>query len=112
MRLCFSTDAPATSWAVPSDPFPCIKGAVTRHAYEGTDFGEDEAVDVETAVTLYTREAARMAGFEGLGVLKPGAKASFAVLDRDIFSVPADEIDQVRVQATYVRGTCVYEREA
>ncbi len=112
VRLCFSTDAPATSWAVPSDPFPCIKGAVTRHAYEGTDFGEDEAVDVETAVALYTREAARMAGFEGLGVLKPGAKGSFAVLDRDIFSVPADEIDQVRVQATYVRGTCVYEREA
>ncbi len=110
VRLCFSTDAPATSWAVPSDPFPCIKGAVTRRAYDGTDFGEDEAVDVETAVALYTREAARMAGFEGLGVLKPGAKASFAVLDRDLFAVPPEEIDRVRVQATYVRGTCVFER--
>ena len=112
VNLCFSTDAPATSWAVPSDPFPCIKGAVTRHAYEDTDFGEDEAVDVETAITLYTREAARMAGFEGLGMLKPGMKASFAVLDRDIFSIPADEIDRVQVLATYVRGTCVYQREA
>lgn len=110
VRLCFSTDAPATSWAVPSDPFPCIKGAVTRHAYEGTDFGEDEAVDVETAVELYTREAARMAGFEKLGMLKEGMKASFAVLDRDIFAVPSDELDSVRVQATYVRGTCVFER--
>ena len=30
VNLCFSTDAPATSWAVPSDPFVCIKGAVTR----------------------------------------------------------------------------------
>ena len=25
VNLCFSTDAPATSWAVPSDPFPNIK---------------------------------------------------------------------------------------
>ena len=70
------------------------------------------AVDVETAITLYTREAARMAGFEGLGMLKPGMKASFAVLDRDIFSIPADEIDRVQVLATYVRGTCVYQRGA
>ena len=33
IRLCFSTDAPATSWAVPSDPFPNLKSAVTRKGY-------------------------------------------------------------------------------
>ena len=34
VTLGFSTDAPATFWAVPSDPFPGLKLAVTRRAAE------------------------------------------------------------------------------
>ena len=109
-RLCISTDAPATSWAVPSDPFPNIRSAVTRHAYNGFDFGADERLTIDEAIALYTREAAKMVGFEGLGMLRAGYKASFAVLDRDIYAVPADEIDRVGVAATYIRGKKVYER--
>lgn len=108
VRLCISTDAPATSWAMPSDPFPNIKAAVTRRAYDGTDFGAQEALSVEEALALYTREAARMVGFQGLGMLRAGYKASFIVLDRDILDVPADEIDRVRVAATYIRGGRVH----
>ena len=108
-RLCISTDAPATSWARPSDPFPNIKAAVTRRAYDGTDCGAGEALTVEEALALYTREAARMVGFEGLGMLKAGYKASFVLLDRDILNVPAAELDQVRVSATYIRGRKVFE---
>ena len=55
VNLCFSTDAPATSWAVPSDPFVCIKGAVTRKAYDGTDCGDDQIIDMKTAIILYTK---------------------------------------------------------
>lgn len=110
VALCISTDAPATSWAVPSDPFPNIKSAVTRRAYNGVDFGQEERLSVDEAIALYTREAAKMVGFEGLGVLRAGNKASFAVLDRDIYAVPADEIDRVGVAATYIRGTKVFER--
>lgn len=110
VKLSFSTDAPATSWAVPSDPFPCIKGAVTRKAFDGTDCGEKEAIDIETAVKLYTREAARTAGFSDLGQLKEGYLADFVLLDRDIFTVPSEEIDQIKVMATYIEGDCVYQR--
>ena len=42
-------------------------------------------------------------------MLKAGYQASFAVLDRDILSVPAEEIDQVKVAATYLRGEKVYQ---
>lgn len=110
VTLCISTDAPATSWAVPSDPFPNIKSAVTRHAYNGFDFGADERLTIDEAIALYTREAAKMVGFEGLGMLRAGYKASFTVLDRDIYAVPADELDRVGVAATYIRGKKVYER--
>ena len=40
--LGFSTDAPATFWSVPSDPFPGLKLAVTRIAADGTDCGKRE----------------------------------------------------------------------
>ena len=109
VRLCFSTDAPATSWAVPSDPFPNIKGAVTRKAYDVTVCGQEQGVDIETALILYTREAGEMAGFDRLGQLKEGYKADFLILDRDILEIPAKEIDQVRVAETYIGGRRVYK---
>lgn len=111
VKLCFSTDAPATSWAVPSDPFPNIKGAVTRRAYDGTDCGRDQAVDVETALTLYTREAAEIGGFDRLGQLREGYKADFLVLDRDILEISPEEIDRVQVEETYIGGRCVYAKQ-
>lgn len=109
--LGFSTDAPATFWAVPSDPFPGLKLAVTRIAADGTDCGRENAVDVETAVKLYTKGAARAAGFSDLGMLAPGYHGDFVVLDRDIMEVPSDEIDQVGVVETYVDGKCVYRAD-
>ena len=65
--LGFSTDAPATFWAVPSDPFPGIKLAVTRTAADGTDCGRDQAVDAETAVRLYTARGSAGRRFPGHG---------------------------------------------
>lgn len=110
VALSFSTDAPATSWAVPSDPFPCIKGAVTRRAFDGTDCGQEEAVDIETAIKLYTRESARAAGFKGLGMIKEGYKADFVVLTDDLLTVEKEAIDTVSVKQTYMNGKCVYSQ--
>ena len=110
--FCFSTDAPATSWAVPSDPFPCLKGGVTRTAWDGTDCGPDNRVDIKTAIQLYTREGARVAGIPEIGELKAGYHADFITLSEDILSVDPMKIDQVYVTATYVDGEKVYESEA
>ena len=111
VTLGYSTDAPATFWSVPSDPFPGLKLAVTRRAADGTDCGRKHAVDIRTAVTLYTKGAAQAAGFSGIGMLAPGYHADFAVLDRDILEIPAEEIDQVRVAETYMDGVCIYKSE-
>lgn len=104
VSVALSTDSPATSWADPSNPFTTLQAAVTRRAYDGTDFGEGEALSIEEAIRLYTLEAARAVGFEDLGMLRAGYKASFAVLDRDVLSVPPCEIGTVGVKATYIRG--------
>ena len=110
IRLGFSTDAPATSWAVPSDPFSNLKSAVTRRAYDGSDIGQDERVSIETAVMLYTKNAAEICGFTGLGQLRPGYSADFAVLSEDIFRIDPDRIDQVQVEETYMGGRRVFRR--
>lgn len=110
VTLGFSTDAPATFWAVPSDPFPGLKLAVTRKAADGTDCGADQAIDAETAVKLYTRDAAKAAGFFGSGMLKKGYRADFAVLSENIFEISPDQIDRIRVEETYIDGECVYKK--
>ena len=106
--LCLSTDAPATSWAIPSDPFSNLKSAVTRVAYDGTDIGEAERLDIETAITLYTRQAAHTCGFAGLGMLAPGYSADFVVLSEDIFTVDPMRIDEVKAEETYIEGVRVH----
>ncbi len=108
IRLALSTDAPATSWAVPSDPFSNLKAAVTRRAFDGTDIGQKERLDIETAIILYTREAARVCGFARLGQLKPGYDADFAVLSEDIFTIDPQRIDRVSVEQTWIRGERVF----
>ena len=110
VRLCLSTDAPATSWDVPSDPFTNLKSAVTRRAYDGTDIGQDERLDIETAVILYTKEAAEVCGFGHQGMLAAGYRGDFAVLSEDLFEAGPDRIDQVQVDETYMNGEVVYKR--
>ena len=110
VQFSFSTDAPATAWATPSEPFACIKGAVTRKAYDGTDCGQEHKVDIETAIILYTAESAPMLGFENVGMLKDGFAADFIVLDKDVLNIPSEDIDTVTVEETYVAGECVYKK--
>ena len=110
VRTAFSTDAPATFWAVPSDPFPGLKEAVTRRSFRGVDLGISQAVTIEEAICLYTREAAFAAGFPDTGILAKGFHADFLILDRDILSVPAEEIDRVQVLETFINGECIYQK--
>ena len=108
IRVGLSTDSPANAWEEPTDPFYTMQAAVTRTAYDGTDCGREQAIDVETAVKLYTRESAAISGFDSLGTLEPGKSASFVILDRDIFTVPSGEIGRVRPEETYIDGERVF----
>lgn len=118
VALAFSSDAPATSWADPSDPFTGIISAVERKAYDGTDMGQSERIDIESAIISYTKNAAQACGFSGLGMLAPGYSADFVVLSEDIFgdsgvaSQCGDSWDashcHPKVLETYIDGEAVY----
>ncbi|MEH7342660.1 amidohydrolase [Bacillus sp. JJ1532] len=110
IKVAFSSDAPATAWVDPVDPFVSIKAAVTRVAYDGTDTGKDQRVDVETAIELYTRAAQEITRIPAIGQLKQGYEADFIVLNKDILEVSTEQIDEVRVKATYMGGEKVFEK--
>jgi predicted amidohydrolase YtcJ len=111
IKVAFSSDAPATAWAEPVNPFVGIKSAVTRVAYDGTDTGLDQRVDVETAIVLYTRAAQEITRIPNVGQLAPGHYADFFVLDQDILTIDPEKIDQVQVMETYMSGKVVYQKD-
>ncbi|MFW6301720.1 MAG: amidohydrolase [Bacillota bacterium] len=109
-ELAFSSDAPATAWADPANPFYGIESAVTRKAYEGTDTGQAQTLSVAEAIKLYTEVPARITGLKNSGRLAPGYYADFLILDRDIFEIEPESIGQTEIEATYYRGEKVYQR--
>ncbi|WP_144547999.1 amidohydrolase [Bacillus sp. X1(2014)] len=111
IKVAFSSDAPATAWADPVNPFVGIKAAVTRLAYDGTDTGQKQTVDVETAINLYTRAAQEITRIPKVGQLAPGYHADFIILDQDIFEVDQEKIDEIQVIETFMGGNLVYKNE-
>ena len=111
VRCCaLSSDTPATSWSDADDVFVSVKAAVLREAHDGSDFNQAEAVTVPQALLLYSGRARHLAPFDGVGLIQPGFEGSFVVLDRDVFTIPPQEIDRVRVQETWLQGERVFRR--
>ncbi len=107
--LAFSSDAPIAEM----DPFKGIHAAVTRCREDGTPDGgwyPEQRVTVAQALHAYTAGGAFAAGEEKIrGTLHPGKQADFAVLSKDILALSsADEIPDIRVEATVLGGRVVY----
>jgi predicted amidohydrolase YtcJ len=87
-----------------------IYGIVTRKGYTGEVIGPDQAISVKEALRLYTINGA-YASFEETvkGSIETGKLADMVVLDRDMLTIPADEIREVKVETTIVGGEIVYD---
>ncbi|MBT3558184.1 MAG: amidohydrolase [Rhodospirillales bacterium] len=93
------------------NPFRAMWSMVTRTTMMGDVAGPEEAVTITEALHAYTTLGA-WAGREehAKGKLLPGMLADVAVLDRDLFDVPSDEIKDVQVTKTILGGDLVFER--
>ncbi|WP_439515369.1 amidohydrolase [Oceanibaculum nanhaiense] len=103
--------APGHSDAMVCDPNPffALWSMVTRKAQTGASLDEAEAVTAEEALRAYTVLGAWSGREEAVkGSLEPGKLADIAVLDRDYFSIPAEEIREVGVTATLLGGRLVH----
>jgi predicted amidohydrolase YtcJ len=108
-RLALGSDWPVA----PPTPLEGIYAAATRRTLDGKHPGgwiPEQRIGVEEALRGYTSDAA-FASFEESekGMIARGTLADFAIVDRDITRIPADEIAEARVVMTVVGGRVVYE---
>ncbi|MFL6557624.1 MAG: amidohydrolase, partial [Bacillus sp. (in: firmicutes)] len=109
VKVAFSSDAPATAWADPANPFVGIKSAVTRLAYNGADTGQEQRIDVATAIMRYTNAAQEITRIPRVGQLSVDYHADFIVLNQDIFQISPDKIEMIHVKETYMGGILDFE---
>jgi predicted amidohydrolase YtcJ len=72
-------------------------------------FLPEQALDLATALAAYTSGSARVNHADDSGRIAVGSLADLAVLDRDLFAGPPEEIASARVRATYVEGERVFD---
>ncbi|MEG2192070.1 MAG: amidohydrolase [Oscillospiraceae bacterium] len=104
----YGTDSPVENL----NPFENLYCAVTRKRLDGAkEYLPEQAVDIYDAVDQYTIGSAYASFEEGVkGRIKSGYYADFTVLDRDIFTIPSDEIKDVKAVATYLNGRQIFAR--
>jgi len=101
-----NSDCPVTFYS----PFYQIYAAVTRKTSSGQVVGPEEAISVMDAIRVYTLNGAYLAKEENIkGSIEPGKLADMIVIDRDILSIPVDEIKTITVLTTIVDGQIVYQ---
>ncbi len=103
--LAFGSDAPVEPFA----PLLGIFAAVTRRRPDGSPGPDgwypEGRLDIDTTLRAFTQGPAYAAGMErDLGTLAPGYLADLVVLDRDLYTIPPDEILATRVLGTMVGG--------
>ena len=103
-----SSDVTST---VSANPFVSLYALVTRKNRLGQEIAPREAISREEALHTYTTGGTWLTREEDLkGTLEVGKLADMAVLDRDYFTVPEEEIKEVQVEMTVVDGRVVWER--
>ena len=104
-----------SDWSVSSlAPLDGIQVAVTHRPPDAPDqptWRPEEAVDLPTAIAMYTINAAYQNHLEReTGSIEVGKLADLVVLERNLFDVPADELHAVRVTRTFLEGKTIYPR--
>jgi predicted amidohydrolase YtcJ len=100
------SDSPVTD----VNPLLYLKTATTRLLYpNGGVLGEDECIDLQTALRGITINPARQIGIEKMaGTLEAGKKADMVILDRDPRSIEPADLDKLLVEQTWMGGNITF----
>jgi predicted amidohydrolase YtcJ len=111
-------------WSGGSDfgvtPYPARYGlwaSVARQTLNGvygqTPFGLAESVDIKTALRSFTIWAAHQLFLDDrVGSIEVGKDADIAVWDRDMYTIPTDQLQNLKCEMTLVAGKVVYRADS
>jgi hypothetical protein len=110
-RLAFGSD-----WTVaPLSPILGIYAATTRRTLDGMHPGgwvPEEKVSAEEAVRAYTVNGAWAEFAESFkGTIAPGKAADLVAIDRDILTVPPEDIAGAKIMMTVFDGKILYRKD-
>ena len=108
-----ATIAGASDWSVSSaNVFEAMYYAETRKGDEGVlDAGQ--RMPRQAMLYAYTRNSARALNMlDRIGTIAPGKQADLVLVDRDVMTVPAEELKETKVLWTMFAGKMVYRAEA
>ena len=102
--------AGASDWPVSTpDVFKAIYQAETRKGESGEALNAAQDLPRESMLYAYTINAARlMKQADVVGSIEPGKAADFALVDRDVLTVSAEQMRDTKVLGTMVAGEWVY----
>lgn len=85
--------------------------SIARQTSDGREpFGIAESVDRRTALRSYTAWGARQMFLEDkIGTLEAGKRADIAIWDRSIYTIPTDQIKDMKCLMTLLDGEVVYQ---
>lgn len=104
------TVACGSDWG-PKNVFEHVQLALT-HRFAGSgrsNLGPAQRVTRMEALAMWTRDAAKVLRWDGIGTLGPGDHADLIVVDRDPLTCPLDALPETRVLRTLVAGETVYD---
>ena len=107
------TVAGGTDWG-PKNVFEHV-ALSTTHEFCGSgrrNDGPAQKVGRAEALAMWTRDAARVLQWEGIGTLAPGSHADLIVLDRDPATASVDDLPATRVHRTVMGGRDVHDTGA
>jgi predicted amidohydrolase YtcJ len=118
-RSLLDAEAPlafGSDWSVaPLDPIAGVYAAVTRRTIDGRNpagWMPEQKITVEEALRAYTAgNAWAVFAEQQWGKLAPEYFGDVVVVDRNLFTMPADSLDQARVRFTVVGGKVVYRMQ-
>ncbi len=111
VRWAGGSDYPVTPFAARLGLWSSIARETLKGTYGKQPFGTAEAVDIHTALRSYTTWAAHQLFLENhIGSIEPGKDADLAVWDRDPYTIPTDQIKDMKCVMTFFQGQLVYRR--
>ncbi|MEA1887107.1 MAG: amidohydrolase [Bacteroidota bacterium] len=110
-RIAFGTDYSVE----PLNPMEGLYAAVSRKdrlGEEGEGWFPEEKLTMEEVIRLYTLGSAYAQFMEDRkGMIKPGYLADIVITDKDLITIPEDEIMKTTVDYTIVGGKVVYNKD-
>lgn len=104
------SDWPAA--AADMNPWPAIEALVTRRnpiTNGEASFWPEQAVDLDQALTLWTRDAAFVLGLGDIaGAIEPGLSADFLILPSDPHAIAIESVSEILPTETWFSGRRVW----